>query len=166
MLRAEYHPNIHNQNGTTMSTSPSSLRDLYHTPSNTWSFVPSTPNNSSSSAASSTPSSSYQWSTRSNPNPLFDLSASFSQDDTGADVRVILQSLLASALLQYAATALSIPWDVGKTLLQVQWVPRDAGDVAPGAVLTTDEFEEEEVRTSLFIFVYFLSDFMCICWFR
>lgn len=89
--------------------------------------------------------SSHQWSTRPTPNPLLDLSASLSDDGSGVDLKVVLQGLFASALLQYATTALSIPWDVGKTLLQVQWVPRDAGDLPPGAVLITDEEEEEEV---------------------
>lgn len=126
--------------------SPPSLRDLYATPANAWTFAPPTPNNSTPSAPGpSTVASSHQWSTRSTPNPLLDLSASLSDDGSGVDLKVVLQGLFASALLQYATTALSIPWDVGKTLLQVQWVPRDAGDLPPGAVLITDEEEEEEV---------------------
>jgi len=128
--------------------SPPSLRDLYNTPSNSWSFVPSTSSNSTHSFASSSSSNAYQWSTRSPSNSLLDLSASLANDDSGADVRAIVQGLLASALLQYATTALSIPWDVGKTLLQVQWVPRDTGGLEAGAVLTTDEFEEVDDHSS------------------
>lgn len=127
-----------------MNTPPTSLRDLYSTPPNTWSFVPSPPSNATTSGISSNASTSYQWSTRPPPNPIFDLSASLNGDDSGLDAKVLLQTLLASALLQYATTALSIPLDVGKTLLQVQWVPKDLGNLAPGAVLTTDEYEEEE----------------------
>lgn len=128
--------------------SPPSLRDLYAAPANAWTFAPSTPNNSTPpvpgpSTATGTPS--YQWSTRPAPNPLLDLSASLTDDGSGVDIKVVLQSLFASALLQYATTALAIPWDVGKTLLQVQWVPRDAGELPPGAVLITDEEDEEEV---------------------
>lgn len=126
---------------------PPSLRDLYATPANAWTFAATTPNNSTTPSAPgpSTVASSHQWSTRPAPNPLLDLSASLADDGSGVDVKVVLQSLFASALLQYATTALSIPWDVGKTLLQVQWVPRDAGELPPGAVLITDEEDEEEV---------------------
>ncbi|CAL1696270.1 unnamed protein product [Somion occarium] len=127
-------------------TSPASLRDLYAAPANAWSFAPPNPINAtaSSSAPSTSASSSYQWSTRPAPNPLLDLSTSLGDDGSGIDVKLILQGLFASALLQYATTALSIPWDVGKTLLQVQWVPRDVGDLPAGAVLITDEEDEEE----------------------
>ena len=34
-----------------------------------------------------------------------------------------------------------MPWEVGKLLLQVQWVPRDAGETE----LFTETAEEEEV---------------------
>ncbi|KAH9949506.1 mitochondrial carrier [Amylocystis lapponica] len=134
-----------------MSSPPSSLRDLYATPSNAWSFIPPLPpsSDSNSSAFSPGPSStsqSYQWSTRTSTNPLFDLSSSFDSDgsDTRMFITVKLKGLLAAAFLQYATTALIMPLDVGKMLLQVQWVPRDAGEVVPGAVLTTDTVEEEE----------------------
>ena len=142
-------------NANSMNTPPTSLRDLYSTPPNAWSFVPSPPSNATTSTLAVNDSTSYQWSTRPAPNPLFDLSASLSGDDSGLDAKVLVQSLLASALLQYATTALSIPWDVGKTLLQVQWVPKDAGNVAPGAVLATDEYEEEEVSS--------ICVFRCLC---
>ena len=33
---------------------------------------------------------------------------------------------MASELLQYTGTALVMPWEVGKILLQIQWVPRDS----------------------------------------
>lgn len=41
-------------------------------------------------------------------------------------MRLLLKTLVASAFLQYTTTAIAMPWEVGKLLLQVQWVPRDA----------------------------------------
>jgi mitochondrial fusion and transport protein UGO1 len=49
----------------------------------------------------------------------------------------VLKGLLATAFMQYTSTAIAMPWEVGKMLLQVQWVPRDAGEPEP-------ELEEEE----------------------
>jgi hypothetical protein len=40
-----------------------------------------------------------------------------------------LKVLIASALLGYTTTAIAMPWEVGKCLLQVQWVPIDAEQV-------------------------------------
>ena len=52
------------------------------------------------------------------------------------------------AFLRYGTAALSQPWEVGKTLLQVQWVPRSAGDIPPEpAVEVLDD--EGEVRRAL-----------------
>ncbi|TCD61581.1 hypothetical protein EIP91_008236 [Steccherinum ochraceum] len=123
-----------------MST-PASLRDLYAPPSNAWSFSLAQSSNSTPPAP---PSSSYQWSTRTHANPLLDLSASIAQDDEGLGAKLILQGLLYSALLRFSTSVVTVPWDVGKTLLQVQWVPRDAGEMLPGASLTIDESDEED----------------------
>jgi len=49
---------------------------------------------------------------------------------------------VASALLQYTSSALVNPWEVGKLLLQVQWVPRDAGEPQ-----TEEEYVEEQEET-------------------
>jgi len=129
-------------------SSPTSLRDLYTRPSSTWSFVPSPPSGNSTSASGfpADQSISYQWS-RPSSNPL--LSLSLSQDETsGVDFQVALQGLLASALLQYATTALSIPWDVGKTLLQVQWVPRDAEEIQAAEIPSAGDDEDESSEAS------------------
>lgn len=107
---------------------PASLRDLYAPPSNAWSFVPPALQENSSSAPDpplAGPSSSNQWSTRTAPNPFFELSSSLSGDDSGLDVTSLAKEFLAAALLQYATNAIAQPWEVGKTLLQVQWVPRE-----------------------------------------
>jgi fusion and transport protein UGO1 len=45
-----------------------------------------------------------------------------------------------------------MPWEVGKLLLQVQWVPRDTGD--PSAELEEegeDEEEEADAVSGLFL---------------
>lgn len=70
-------------------SSPASLRDLYAPPSNAWSFNTVAQNGSTAAEISSPPSSSsYQWSTRTQPNPLFDLSANLSrgEEESGLDV--------------------------------------------------------------------------------
>lgn len=106
---------------------PASLRDLYVPPSNAWSFIPPALQENASSTAmnSSVPGpSSGKWS-RPAPNPLFELSSSFAGDDSGLDITSLAKEFLAAALLQYATNAIAQPWEVGKTLLQVQWVPRE-----------------------------------------
>ncbi|KAI0724223.1 mitochondrial carrier domain-containing protein [Cerioporus squamosus] len=126
---------------------PASLRDLYTTPSNAWSFVPPSlaqdNTNSSSIPPAPGPSTLNGWSTRSAPNPLFELSSSLTDDDSGLDITSLAKELLAAALLQYATSAIAQPWEVGKTLLQVQWVPRDPADIAPEAGVEVVEEEEE-----------------------
>ncbi|KAI1797565.1 mitochondrial carrier [Ganoderma leucocontextum] len=128
-------------------SAPASLRDLYTTPSTAWSFVPpSLPQDSNSNSSHppvAGPSSSGQWATRTAPNPLFELSSSLSGDESGLDIASLAKELLAAALLQYATSALAQPWEVGKTLLQVQWVPRDPRDLLGevGADAVDDEGE-------------------------
>ena len=51
--------------------------------------------------------------------------------------------MLGQAFLQYTSTAIAMPWEVGKLLLQVQWVPRDASDVEASPNLAG--YEEEDV---------------------
>jgi fusion and transport protein UGO1 len=47
-------------------------------------------------------------------------------------------------MLQYTSTAIAMPWEVGKLLLQVQWVPRDVQD----SDLVQEVVEEEETSDS------------------
>ncbi|CCM00328.1 uncharacterized protein FIBRA_02358 [Fibroporia radiculosa] len=129
-----------------MTSPPSSLRDFYAAPSNAWSFIPplapGAPENSTGLYESPS-SSSYQWSTRTNASPLFDLSTGYAEHDAGINVTVVVKGLLATAAMQYCTTAITMPWQVGRTLLQVQWVPRNTGEVPPGAVLATDIVDED-----------------------
>jgi fusion and transport protein UGO1 len=48
--------------------------------------------------------------------------------------------------MQYTNTAIVMPWEVGRLLLQVQWVPRDAGE--PELNAETAEEEDDEVCIS------------------
>lgn len=134
-----------------MSSPPSSLRDLYAAPSNSWAFLPplGPDSNASTLQPGTSASQSYQWSTRTRENTLFDFSTSLQNNDGSVNLFVTakLKGFLAAAFLQYATTAIIMPLDVGKMLLQVQWVPRDTGEVVPGAVLTTDSVDDDaEVR--------------------
>ncbi|EKM60798.1 uncharacterized protein PHACADRAFT_133578 [Phanerochaete carnosa HHB-10118-sp] len=122
-------------------SSPASLRDLYATPPNPWSFNDAPANGTD--ATVSAPSTSYQWTAppSSNSQALLGLTA---PDDEGMDAKAVAVGLVTSALLQYATTAVAIPWEVGKTLLQVQWIPRDL-EALPSRDLPRETDEEEEM---------------------
>ncbi|EPQ61054.1 mitochondrial carrier [Gloeophyllum trabeum ATCC 11539] len=129
-------------------TTPSSLRDLYSPPPPTWSFIPAQqgPVTSNATASSSEPPVyQYQWS-RPPPNSIFDLSPSLN-DPSGINVTLLLKAIVASAFVKYTTFAIAMPWDVGKTLLQVQWVPRDVGLLEPQAE-RIEEVEEEVLSNS------------------
>lgn len=66
-------------------------------------------------------------------------------------MRLLLKTLVASAFLQYTTTAIAMPWEVGKLLLQVQWVPRDAAE--------SDDEEPvvEVVEEVVSSFIYFVE---------
>jgi fusion and transport protein UGO1 len=55
---------------------------------------------------------------------------------------LLLKTLIASAVLGYTTTAIAMPWEVGKCLLQVQWVPRDAEQVDDSEPPTEEVAEE------------------------
>jgi len=54
----------------------------------------------------------------------------------------LLKALIASAVLGYTTTAIAMPWEVGKCLLQVQWVPRDVEQVDDSEPPTEEVAEE------------------------
>ncbi|KAJ7169502.1 mitochondrial carrier domain-containing protein [Mycena filopes] len=112
----------------------SSLRGLYSDPSSAWSFVQSLPPPSASNSTPAHPppaQSAYQWSSRPSHNSIFDLSPELADPSDGIDPIHLLKTLAASAILQYTSSAIAMPWEVAKLLLQVQWVPKDAGDPDP-----------------------------------
>jgi fusion and transport protein UGO1 len=123
-----------------MSASSSSLRDVYASPQTSWSFVPPQNNNTLPSAS---PPTSYEWTARPPTNPIFDLSSSLSlTEPSGVEIKLLLKGLIAGAVLQYTSTALAMPFEVGKLLLQVQWVPRDLS-LLEGPTMKEEEYEEE-----------------------
>jgi fusion and transport protein UGO1 len=117
---------------------------MYSPPVNSWSFVP--PNASTPAP----PPTTYQWSTRPPPNSIFELSPSLSlSEPQGIDVHLLLKTLVASAFLQYTSTALAMPLEVGKLLLQVQWVPRDLSLLEGHTPVEEEVEEDDEVRVPL-----------------
>lgn len=110
-----------------MSAGSASLRDLYSPPPTSWTFVPPPTNGSSSTSSNAPPAEpSYQWNARPRPNSIYELSPDLSLEPTTPNAIALLRAAAASAILQYFSTAVENPWEVGKTLLQVQYVPRDA----------------------------------------
>jgi mitochondrial fusion and transport protein UGO1 len=124
---------------------PSSLRDLYSTNPPSWSFTPPSNSTGLSPGASQPPQpsnvSSHTFSSRPAQNSIFELSPGLAEPG-GLDLGLLVKTLVASAVLGYTTTAIAMPWEVGKCLLQVQWVPRDAGQV-DDAESTLEEVAEE-----------------------
>jgi fusion and transport protein UGO1 len=58
------------------------------------------------------------------------------------EIKLLLKGLIAGAVMQYTSTALAMPFEVGKLLLQVQWVPRDLS-LLEGPTIKEEEYEEE-----------------------
>jgi fusion and transport protein UGO1 len=135
-----------------MTSSSSSLRDLYVDPSSAWSFIPT---NAVNNATSSVPLSAeppaapaYQWSSRPTHNSIYDLSPGLAESP-GTDGAELFKALVAAAVLQYTGKAVGMPWEVATTLLQVQWVPRDAGEPASGESTQVDEDNDDTVCPTL-----------------
>ncbi|KDQ20648.1 hypothetical protein BOTBODRAFT_151452 [Botryobasidium botryosum FD-172 SS1] len=118
---------------------PASLRNLYSPPSDNWEFVPS----SSPTSSAATPD--HSWSTRPSKPSVFDLSPAYPSEDD-LDFRSVIKPLIGAALLQFAGTAIANPFEVGKTLLQIQWVPKSGSLVSE--TLDTEETEEDEGELS------------------
>ncbi|EJD55700.1 mitochondrial carrier, partial [Auricularia subglabra TFB-10046 SS5] len=134
---------------------PASLRDLYTAPSTSWDFASNAASGSgtsaSGSASSSQPSTKVEWGARRPAqSPVFDLSPALGDElgvDPGdIDLRALVKNLLASAILRYTTSAIAMPWEVSKLLLQVQWMPRVPE--VPEVTEVEDE-EEEELDESL-----------------
>jgi fusion and transport protein UGO1 len=77
-------------------------------------------------------------------NSIFELSPELAEPG-GLDLGLLFKTLIASAALGYTTTAIAMPWEVGKCLLQVQWVPRDVEQVDE-AEPATEEVAEEVSR--------------------
>jgi fusion and transport protein UGO1 len=125
-------------------SNPSSLRDLYGTNPPSWSFTP--PSIGPSSRPPPPPQtsniSSYTFPSRPAQNSIFELSPALAEPG-GLDLGLLLKTLIASAVLGYTTAAIAMPWEVGKCLLQVQWVPRDAEQVDDSEEPATEEVAED-----------------------
>jgi hypothetical protein len=108
------------QSGMASSSTPTSLRDLYAAPPDGWSFFPAPEDLASLGTKSQTSS----WPSRSADSHVFNLSP-IDSDVVSLDLRVMVKALVASGALQYATTAIAMPFEVGKVLLQIQWIPKD-----------------------------------------
>lgn len=107
-------------------TKSGSLRDLYASQPEGWSFSPPT-NGSSSSSRSihiAAPES-YEWSLRNRPHSIYELSPVDFQPVTYSTVD-FFRSVAGKAAIQYLCALVENPFEVGKTLLQVQYVPRES----------------------------------------
>ena len=128
-------------------SSSGSLRDLNTDSRPTWTFVPPSDNSTTPSVGPpADPSSSYQWTARPRPNSIYELSPDLDFEPNAPNAVALIRAATASALLQYLSAALENPWEVGKTLLQVQYVPRDVQAAEEAEAIQEDE---EEVGLTL-----------------
>jgi len=99
--------------------SPPSLRTLYKSQHDIWSFPQGSPSMSGSIPGTSTSNSTWNL-----PKQLPSDAVKLSDQEDLVPANVVLNGLLASALMQYSTAAIAMPWEVGKLLLQIQHVPQ------------------------------------------
>jgi fusion and transport protein UGO1 len=126
-------------------SNPSSLRDLYGAHRPTWFFTPPNiqtgPSSGPPPPPQTTGSPSHTFTSRPAQNSIFELSPTLAEPG-GPDLGLLLKTLIAGVILGYTTTAIAMPWEVGKCLLQVQWVPRDAEQVDDSEPPTEEVAEE------------------------
>lgn len=89
------------------------------------------------------------------PRSRYDFPASSSLGDLDAppapEPSALLRAYLNSGLFSFTSTALVMPFEVGKTLLQVQWVPKEDVDERWSEVRRREEAEgaEEQAEAEL-----------------
>lgn len=132
-------------------SNPSSLRDLYSTNLQTWIFTP--PSNSTGLPPGAPPPqhstiTSHTFSSRPVQNSIFELSPGLAEAG-GLDLGLLVKTLVTSAVLGYTTSAIAMPWEVGKCLLQVQWVSRDAEQIDDAEPITEEVVVEEARSLSL-----------------
>ena len=128
-------------------SNPSSLRDLYGAHQPTWFFTPPSIQTGPSSRPPQPPqmtgSPSYTFPSRPAQNSIFELSPTLAEPGgIDIDLGFVLKTIIAGVVLGYTTTAIAMPWEVGKCLLQVQWVPRDAEQVDESEPPTEEVAEE------------------------
>jgi fusion and transport protein UGO1 len=126
--------------------SPPSLRTLYKSQHDLWSF--STVNQSSTISTSSSPVVSSGWDNQLKHKTLVNFETSRDQDGDTISVNMVVNGLLSAALMQYCTAAVAMPWEVGKLLLQIQYVPQELDDadmeLSVAAEMPDIDTEEEQ----------------------
>lgn len=143
------------------STGSGSLREHYAVPPPSWSFVPSENFNASTSniprlQVEKEPS--FQWSTRPRQNSIYDLSPDLDFEPNGPNAIALLRTAAASMILQYLSAALENPFEVGKTLLQIQYIPRDITPVDEPEAVQDEEETSDDTSSADNEDTYFVDD--------
>ncbi|KZS96179.1 mitochondrial carrier [Sistotremastrum niveocremeum HHB9708] len=131
-----------------MASTPGSLRDLYSSPPpdrTSWRFSPDPANPSQPATIPPISHPSSNWTPVVVNSPVLD--ASIIRDEHSVNANLVLKTVLASAIMQYTTSAIAMPWEVGKLLLQVQWVPNDTIEAEPE--ISGEESDTEEVDAEL-----------------
>lgn len=100
----------------------------YHKPRDDFQFVMSSPNlnaSRSSGGAGSEGTTSLELPRSTNRYLSADADAALALKSDRTTVGAVVTGMLVSGALQYTSTCLAMPFEVGKLLLQVQWVPRE-----------------------------------------
>ncbi|WFD21589.1 hypothetical protein MEQU1_000242 [Malassezia equina] len=101
----------------------------YHKPRDDFQFVMSSPNLNASRAGASAPgvegTASLELPRSTNRYLSADADAALALKSDRTTVGAMVTGMLVSGALQYTSTCLAMPFEVGKLLLQVQWVPRE-----------------------------------------
>ncbi|WWC91418.1 uncharacterized protein L201_006364 [Kwoniella dendrophila CBS 6074] len=137
----------------TSNARPQSVRGLYTPPAEEWVFLPPSSSSSSSSSSNSSNLSSSSGSTKSTAPPSH-LPSTFGStiDDSTGDDNLALPMMgkpFNLFLSEYLTTALGMPFEVGKTLLQVEYRPRKKFDTQIENELSLDEFLKEKEEFEL-----------------
>lgn len=125
-----------------------SLRGAYTPTATEWTFIEAPASGSSASGSPNAPSSA-PWSAGPPPSRarVLDLSP-YPYDEFDAsstlDTKAALKWLISAAVLQYATTGIAMPFEVAKTLMQCQWIPKDAIEGESPGSSTKSEDEEED----------------------
>lgn len=119
-------------------------------------YVPQQSNTSSSSTLptptlSSTNNPAHSLPTQPSPNRYESSLATLHDLPPTPSTGAMLKAFATSSLLSFTATALVMPFEVGKTLAQVQWVPRDGLDplVWGDGIVEGTELQEEDTEEAI-----------------
>lgn len=125
------------------SGGPHPLRPYYASTDDSMSFVATVPKGSStnSTATGTTSVRSHPYQSPYPSNRYLSAASDPELEDISANtgIKDMARALLVGAAFQYTSTCLAMPFEVGKLLLQIQWVPRDEVWVAFSGAEREDE---------------------------